>query len=816
MVKPVVPHGRNFFKGSLLALLGSVLLLRCDFFDIIPPEVSIVSPTVGQAHFGTFPLEIIATDNRSVDRVEVFLNGNPVHEFTKSPYKVDIDFDQISGTSATLKAVAYDQADNSADATVEVSLTLGLKITSPNGGEVWAEQSTQSVSWESSGNVGSAVHLEYSVDDGTTWQEISSSTPNDGEHPWTLPNLFDNATSCLVRLNSTSSSFADSSGAVFTIMAEANFLALTSPNGGEVWAEQSTHDITWTFGGDVGDDVSLDYSLDNGSSWNQIAASTPNDGSHIWTLPNFFTSSTISLLRISSTTAAIADTSNANFTISAEPNFITLTSPNGGEVWAEQSTQTITWTSGGDVGDNVSLHYSLDAGSTWDEIVASTVNDGSHAWTLPGLVASATSTRVKITSTTTAFSDSSDADFVITDESITLISPNGGELIHGWNEFPITWTSTSGIGSEISIFYSLGSERNWIEISSTVLNTGNYSWFVPNVFELRFGGNIMISSNISSHSDISDSDFFIDEWVATFKSSIVLPDPRNIFFANEFAYVADDDSGLYIVNILDPSNPSIVGKYSINSRAWDVYVRGDYAYIASGQPPLELQIVNISNPSNPTLVSSFPITGNPNGISVVGDYAYIAAFLWGVYVIGISDPSTPYQASHYSGPFVGARDVIVEGNYAYVAWGSSGFQILDISNPPSLTLIGTHDTPGRASEIYLNGNHLYVTLEFVTNETSGLYIYDVSSPSAPTLIGKYENPPINSNGVYVSNNYAFMAHDKGLQVLDVSDPTKPLPAAKIGFGFSRKVRIRGNYAYVLSGNYLTIFEISQIPGFGSQ
>ena len=312
---PATFPGRTFFRGSLLALLGSVLLLRCDFFDILPPEISIISPTSDQSYFGTFPLEVKATDNRSVDRVEVFLDGNSVHEFSKFPYKVDIDFDQISVSSATLKAVANDQADNSADATVEVSLSLGLKITSPIGGEVWAEQSTQSVTWESSGNVGSSVKLEYSLDDGTTWQEISSSTPNDGEHPWTLPNLFDNATSSLVRLNSTSSSFADSSGSAFTILAEANFLALTSPNGGEVWAEQSTHDITWTSGGDVGDDLSIDYSIDNGSNWNQISALTPNDGSHAWTLPGLLASTSECQVRIASTTAAFGDSSDANFTI---------------------------------------------------------------------------------------------------------------------------------------------------------------------------------------------------------------------------------------------------------------------------------------------------------------------------------------------------------------------------------------------------------------------------------------------------------------------------------------------------------------------
>ena len=36
--------GRTFFRGSLLALLGSVLLLRCGIFDNAPEETPIDLP----------------------------------------------------------------------------------------------------------------------------------------------------------------------------------------------------------------------------------------------------------------------------------------------------------------------------------------------------------------------------------------------------------------------------------------------------------------------------------------------------------------------------------------------------------------------------------------------------------------------------------------------------------------------------------------------------------------------------------------------------------------------------------------------------
>ncbi len=96
---------------------------------------------------------------------------------------------------------------------------------------------------------------------------------------------------------------------------QAGTLTVVSPNGGESWIVGSAHDITWTSTGIISD-VKIEYSTNNGSIWTTIKASTPNDGSYAWTIPN--TPSIQCLVRISdASTASISDISQAVFTISA-------------------------------------------------------------------------------------------------------------------------------------------------------------------------------------------------------------------------------------------------------------------------------------------------------------------------------------------------------------------------------------------------------------------------------------------------------------------------------------------------------------------
>jgi hypothetical protein len=72
--------------------------------------------------------------------------------------------------------------------TSNANFTIGggsLNVTAPNGGEVWPIGSTRNITWASGGLTGN-VKIEWSANGGATWFVISSSTLNDGVHPWVV------------------------------------------------------------------------------------------------------------------------------------------------------------------------------------------------------------------------------------------------------------------------------------------------------------------------------------------------------------------------------------------------------------------------------------------------------------------------------------------------------------------------------------------------------------------------------------------------------------------------------------------------------
>ncbi len=187
-----------------------------------------------------------------------------------------------------------------------------------------------------------------------------------------------------------------------------------SPNGGEAWVPGSTHDITWATPGTSTVNVRIELSINGGASYTDIVASTPNDGSHSWTVPNSL--SATCLVRITDTgNAALTDTSDSFFAIATAPppaSQITVVSPNGGEVWQALSTQQITWTTQGTVGP-VRIELTLNGGASFSDIVASTPNTGSYAWAVPNSPSSACGVRISQASNGTPM-DTSNAVFTIT------------------------------------------------------------------------------------------------------------------------------------------------------------------------------------------------------------------------------------------------------------------------------------------------------------------------------------------------------------------------------------------------------------------
>ena len=287
--------------------------------------------------------------------------------------------------------------------------TSTITVTAPNGGQNWVRGTVHTITWNYTGSPGANVKIEL-LKGGILNTVISSSTANDGSYSWNISSTQTVGTNYRVRVTSTSNSaITDTSNSDFTISVGA--LTVTAPNGGQSWVRGTVHTITWTSTGSPGVNVKIEL-LKSGVLNTVISSSTANDGSYSWTILSTQTLGTDYKVRITSTSnAAITDSSNSNFAITA--GALTVTAPNGGQTWARGSVHSITWTSTGSPGVNVKIEL-LKGGVMNRVISSSTANDGSYSWTILSTQTVGSDYKIRITSTSiTSITDSSNSNFAI-------------------------------------------------------------------------------------------------------------------------------------------------------------------------------------------------------------------------------------------------------------------------------------------------------------------------------------------------------------------------------------------------------------------
>ena len=228
-----------------------------------------------------------------------------------------------------------------------------------------------------------------------------------------------------------------------------------------------------------------------------------------------------------------------------------------------------------------------------------------------------------------------------------------------------------------------------------------------------------------------------------------------VTISGNYAYVADWNNGLIILNIEDPSNPIFVGSYDAKP-AWSVTISGNYGYVSACENGLI--ILDIEDPSNPTFVGSYDTESFFRETTISGNYVYIADQNEGLVILNIEDPSTPTFVGSYDTELYG-RDVTISGDYAYVAGGGNGlFVILNIEDPFNPTFVGNYNTTGPVNDVVISGNYAYVA-----DYWEGLVTINIEDRSNPTFVRNYDIS--GASDVIISENFVYLANTNGLVIL---------------------------------------------------
>lgn len=558
---------RDYYNANIFDISDNLFII-----DQPAPSIVVTSPNGGEI-FGVGSNQNITWTSYSVSNVniEYSTNGGGTYNTIASniPASQGSYLWTVPATPSNSCRIRISDASNSSLNDVSNSnfsiVQPIITVTAPNGGQQIQALNNYTITWNSSG-ISNYVTIKLSIDSGATWSNIVSATYNSGSYNWYVPNT--PSTNCYIKvIDYYNSSIFDTSNYVFTILQAPPSIQLLNPNGGQTLAVGSTYNITWNSSSI--NNVKLEYSINNGSTWSTIANSIPaSNGSYAWTIPS--TPSQLCLVRISdASNSNYADISDNVFTI-ANP-YITVTTPNGGELYNAGSNTYITWNSLGV--SNVKIHYSLDNGATWLIAVNNMVNNGYYYWNVPNVSSNNCLIKVSNSAPNSQLFDESDNTFSIQqpNPSITLTNPNGGENYFVGNSYYITWNST-GV-SNIKIEYSTNNGSTWNTIvSSYPASYGYYYWNVPNTVTTQ--ALVKVSSTANSNvNDVSNNTFTI----SSSQPQIVVTSPNGneTWYVGSYHHITWSSNNVNLVKIEYSINGGsswilLANNYSGNSYYWNV------------------------------------------------------------------------------------------------------------------------------------------------------------------------------------------------------------------------------------------------------
>ena len=231
----------------------------------------------------------------------------------------------------------------------------------------------------------------------------------------------------------------------------------------------------------------------------------------------------------------------------------------------------------------------------------------------------------------------------------------------------------------------------------------------------------------------------------TLVGTLNLPgNPINLAVAGHYAYIASDNNNEEL-QIVDFENDTITKPYVYNAAgtgdAYGVFVVGSLVYLSkegSNSPELFVINFNPASPAFPTLNgSAVDIGGNNQGgreVWVSGNFAYIASS-HNTEEVKVVNLTTRTVVANYNLPGgIVANTITGANSYLYVGASNNAIYVFDISSPPTLSLTTSYTAPAGVNDLSTGFSNALL-FEGTSNNTGNEFeSFDLDMPSTLTFL----------------------------------------------------------------------------------
>lgn len=368
---------------------------------------------------------------------------------------------------------------------------------------------------------------------------------------------------------------------------------------------------------------------------------------------------------------------------------------------------------------------------------------------------------------------------------------------------------TSGIAGSVAIsggYAVLGNSSNWNQPSQLL------SIDLSNPAEPRVIGSCSSPGPISAvaiHEDtayaggefgLQISDFSNPAAPVSLENRFVPLGASALAMADDYAFVADQENRLRVVDLADPGSLRETGSCGLGIKIRDMAIVDDFVYALG----MALMIIDVSDPEDPWVTGAAGISNSPiamgAGLAVDGRFAYVAAFGEGLKIYNCSSPLSPRLAGSCDTPGT-ASAVAVSGDYAFVADWTSGLRVINVADPAHPVETGCCLTPSLAVDVAVDGRYVYLA-----DGVKGFRVIDAADPAHPVEIAFLETP-VFPQRIALAGQFAYLRGANMLLVVDISDPLHPRLAGSStpGYSTSETLAVAGPHIAVTGGQGLMLY-----------
>lgn len=325
------------------------------------------------------------------------------------------------------------------------------------------------------------------------------------------------------------------------------------------------------------------------------------------------------------------------------------------------------------------------------------------------------------------------------------------------------------------------------------------------------------------------------------ESNLETPSAREVAVLDGLALVADEER-LQVFDVADPSSPSKLGTFSEKDM-----LLTDLAFLPGMglmvEPLLGLRYFDISQPINPTEVGKYRSLVDPQHMYSEDDLLYVVDQQAGLVILDLSEISNIQEIGRYRSQnplqrFIktGGLGLALESRTNNAsAKGAGDLRILDMSDPIHPVSLGSfetlaHDLLWYEGMIYLadreglrtvNLTHpdapfqeaftatpdyamsLVRVMEhlFVSDLSGRLHVFSVEQPDNPELLVSLDLGCAAQDMAYFQGHLYLAEQGQGLCILQVSNPTQPLPVYDLQLPSAERVEVEDGRALVGAAGY---------------